>query len=358
MVLLVRVDRLDFEERTTFGGRIVVGPLEASCSINITYKTQPSNHSTPKSVVVDFDKPEDRSFLFGFLTWLTFRQHKSGEIVIQTDDTISSLDACTKVINNTLISRNFTFKYLPSSTVSSTPRHSRNKVNKEPFSVLLDFAELVRVQGNREYDAHNWSNTLDLYLSAVLALTEWPDQVTPATQSRWMNAMLACMSNTLQTYIASDQHQQAIEAIEHARRVASTPTVLLLLDSKKRAKCLFRIALIEERLGRPQALFSAFQAYRFDRSNQDIQRVFERLVRNMRAVYDTVLEGFERKTIDESWLKENRYSVCCICLDGYASRQEVIFLSCGHLNHLDCITEWQRHSNTCPVCRRSFSVRI
>ncbi len=281
-------------------------------------------------------------------------------MVIQPDGTIPSAEACVKVIKNTLISKNFTFKYLPSSTLSSTlsstPHNYTSQVNTEPFSVLLGFAELVRVQGNREYDAHNWSNTLDMYQSAVLALTEWPDQLTPATQSRWLNAMLACMSNILQTYIASDQHQLAIEAIEHARRVASTPTVLLL-DSKKRAKCLFRIALVEERLGRPQALFSAFQAYRFDRSNQDIQVVVERLVRNLRPLYDTVLEGFERKTIDESWLKENRDSVCAICLDVYASKQEVIVLSCGHLNHKECITDWQKHGNTCPICRRPFHVK-
>ncbi len=54
-------------------------------------------------------------------------------------------------------------------------------------------------------------------------------------------------------------------------------------------------------------------------------------------VYDETLEGFKRKLIDESWLKENRDSVCGICLDGYGSKQEVVFLSCGHLNHEKCI---------------------
>lgn len=161
--------------------------------------------------------------------------------------------------------------------------------------VLLGFAEQVRVQGNREYDASNWSNTLDMYQSALLALSEWEDLVTPGTQSRWMHASLACVSNILQTYIASDQHRQAIKAIEQAHLLAST---VGLLNSKKRAKCLFRIAVIEEKLGRPQALLSAFVASRFDRSNEDTQRLIERLTRDMRPISDTVLEGFQRKTIE------------------------------------------------------------
>jgi len=49
MVLLVRVNGLHIEQRATFGGRIVVGTLEASCSINITYEAQPPDRSRPSS---------------------------------------------------------------------------------------------------------------------------------------------------------------------------------------------------------------------------------------------------------------------------------------------------------------------
>jgi hypothetical protein len=39
---------------------------------------------------------------------------------------------------------------------------------------------------------------------------------------------------------------------------------------------------------------------------------------------------------------------CAICLD---EMQLVTSLSCRHMFHTDCILEWLRQKNTCPVCR-------
>lgn len=45
---------------------------------------------------------------------------------------------------------------------------------------------------------------------------------------------------------------------------------------------------------------------------------------------------------------------CCICMDKNANNW--VDVPCGHSFHGECIIQWNRTSNTCPICRSVISV--
>jgi hypothetical protein len=54
-------------------------------------------------------------------------------------------------------------------------------------------------------------------------------------------------------------------------------------------------------------------------------------------------------------------SECCICLDNESendnehentTKKQWLLLSCGHMFHEQCITQWFTQQDTCPVCRQ------
>ena len=42
---------------------------------------------------------------------------------------------------------------------------------------------------------------------------------------------------------------------------------------------------------------------------------------------------------------------CVICQDSYQLGQDVLWLSCNHVFHRECILPWLKSSSTCPICR-------
>ena len=49
---------------------------------------------------------------------------------------------------------------------------------------------------------------------------------------------------------------------------------------------------------------------------------------------------------------------CRICLDDLCSREHnKMELECGHSFHKDCLEEWRRENNTCPICRTEVKQR-
>ena len=42
---------------------------------------------------------------------------------------------------------------------------------------------------------------------------------------------------------------------------------------------------------------------------------------------------------------------CCICLSEFEDDCEVSILMCTHVLHKDCMIEWGKYKQSCPVCR-------
>ncbi len=47
---------------------------------------------------------------------------------------------------------------------------------------------------------------------------------------------------------------------------------------------------------------------------------------------------------------------CAICTDDYTAPDHVTVLSCGHIFHTNCITEWGKYKPECPLCRQRIPV--
>jgi len=42
---------------------------------------------------------------------------------------------------------------------------------------------------------------------------------------------------------------------------------------------------------------------------------------------------------------------CVICLEEFKNGDVVITLPCFHLFHKQCITDWLKRENSCPICK-------
>lgn len=47
---------------------------------------------------------------------------------------------------------------------------------------------------------------------------------------------------------------------------------------------------------------------------------------------------------------------CSICQEEYCAGDEIGTLSCGHLYHVDCIQQWLRMKNWCPICKVNVAI--
>ncbi|XP_059289026.1 probable E3 ubiquitin-protein ligase RHG1A isoform X2 [Lycium ferocissimum] len=74
-----------------------------------------------------------------------------------------------------------------------------------------------------------------------------------------------------------------------------------------------------------------------------------------------VCTGLSEETILRS-LKQHKYicikkedpvesEPCCICQEEYNDGEDLGALECGHDFHADCIRQWLKHKNLCPVCK-------
>ncbi|KAL7099286.1 hypothetical protein ACP275_09G073900 [Erythranthe tilingii] len=69
----------------------------------------------------------------------------------------------------------------------------------------------------------------------------------------------------------------------------------------------------------------------------------ERIVKNLR----TRASSMEIDAVDYE------QEVCVVCLDGLFGETEKVIatLGCGHVYHVECITNWLLRKNECPMCK-------
>ena len=76
-----------------------------------------------------------------------------------------------------------------------------------------------------------------------------------------------------------------------------------------------------------------------------------------------IYKNYERKPDQKINIKSHKYKLnndskdnCSICINELEVNQDVIELECKHIYCEDCITEWTRYKNICPVCRHKIEV--
>ena len=47
-----------------------------------------------------------------------------------------------------------------------------------------------------------------------------------------------------------------------------------------------------------------------------------------------------------------KYTSCVICSDEFKNEEYVSVLSCGHVFHPSCISEWGHYKSECPLCKQ------
>lgn len=50
-------------------------------------------------------------------------------------------------------------------------------------------------------------------------------------------------------------------------------------------------------------------------------------------------------------VKQLKNRTCVICMKDYESRDKILTTPCSHDYHIDCISDWFRKNNSCPICK-------
>ena len=99
-------------------------------------------------------------------------------------------------------------------------------------------------------------------------------------------------------------------------------------------------------------------------SNHNNDTQFERLL-NIIMSFDSIHKGnppaserainnLKKIVINENNIKNFNEETCNVCLEIYKEGQISIKLDCGHYFHENCIIQWLKMRNTCPVCRHEL----
>ena len=70
-----------------------------------------------------------------------------------------------------------------------------------------------------------------------------------------------------------------------------------------------------------------------------------------------------RRTLSFSWARQVAHSKdneCCICLEGYEPGEVICVakaVGCNHVFHKDCVAEWLKRKDHCPLCRVDLMAR-
>lgn len=68
-----------------------------------------------------------------------------------------------------------------------------------------------------------------------------------------------------------------------------------------------------------------------------------------RPASEEVVNALPRITIEAAKAQDEQE--CPVCKDEFPVGQIVLVLPCKHIFHEECIKEWLKRNNTCPVCR-------
>ena len=99
--------------------------------------------------------------------------------------------------------------------------------------------------------------------------------------------------------------------------------------------------------------------YNMNNMNNMMNNMFMNNMMNMNDINNNISNGVDPNIIDSlevskmndvSHLNDEKKQ-CLICLEDFKNGDEVIYLPCLHVFHKDCLLEWFREHNYCPICK-------
>ena len=68
-------------------------------------------------------------------------------------------------------------------------------------------------------------------------------------------------------------------------------------------------------------------------------------------VPDAIVNELPEITIDSVDKLDGDKKDCTICLNSFKHGDKALILPCIHIFHTDCIKNWFKTQNTCPICK-------
>ena len=96
---------------------------------------------------------------------------------------------------------------------------------------------------------------------------------------------------------------------------------------------------------------------REDNNFNDIINRFSRYLNIIRSgnqnhgVEDDIMNYLEPSKLKDVSKLEKKKKNCVICMEDFKIGDEVLFIPCLHVFHKNCIVEWFKDHNDCPVCK-------
>ena len=84
----------------------------------------------------------------------------------------------------------------------------------------------------------------------------------------------------------------------------------------------------------------------------EMQHSFQDQEEISNPISETVMKTFPIMKIDDS--KLDRVEACHICLEKYNLDNYIVIMPCNHFYHEQCLKEWLKKHNTCPICKKDY----
>ena len=68
-------------------------------------------------------------------------------------------------------------------------------------------------------------------------------------------------------------------------------------------------------------------------------------------------KSFKMDEIELKKLNESSHDNCIICLENYKINDKTTYLPCFHIFHENCLIEWFRRKNNCPLCKKDYNFK-
>ena len=68
-------------------------------------------------------------------------------------------------------------------------------------------------------------------------------------------------------------------------------------------------------------------------------------------------ELFDEVKLTQSMLDKGEQKKCSICLEDFEVGTKIIYLPCFHYYHSECIENWTKNSDKCPLCNLPIKIQ-